>query len=156
MDGTDQISRDKKVLIIDDDQFSVLLTKLKLKKYINDENITSCNGVNVAIEFLEAQISEKTAMIPDLILLETMIDDTQGWEFITYFDEIVERSEKLIKLVILTSSQFFSDYRRSSQMENVSGYLIKPLQTQLLPDIFSMSENRKVVDENILFNSIIV
>jgi len=143
----------KKIMIVDEDQFSVLLTRLKLKKYVDDENILVVKEVEKAINFLDNQIAGKTNLIPDLILLETMMEDGKGWDFITHYEELVKQTTHPIRLVILTASQFFSDFRRSTQFSRVNGFLIKPLQMDQLLTMFSDEE---VESSAVLLNSFIV
>ena len=122
----------KKILVVDDDQFSILLTQLKLRNYCNQMDITVKNSVSSTIDYLEDTEKNNAAMMPDLILLETAIEEAQGWDLVTFFEQWGKGTRHQAKLVILTSSQFFSDFRRSKQFDCVSGFLIKPLQIDLL------------------------
>jgi len=129
----------KKILIVDDDQFSILLTKLKLRNYSNQMDITVKNSVSGAIDYLEDTEKNNAAMMPDLILLETAIEEAQGWDLVTYFEQWGKGTRHQAKLVILTSSQFFSDFRRSKQFDCISGFLIKPLQVELLTKLLDLN-----------------
>jgi CheY-like chemotaxis protein len=129
----------KKILIVDDDQFSILLTKLKLRNYSNQLDITVKNSVSGAIDYLEDTEKNNAAMMPDLILLETAIEEAQGWDLVTYFEQWGKGTRHQAKLVILTSSQFFSDFRRSKQFDCISGFLIKPLQVELLTKLLDLN-----------------
>lgn len=149
------ILKGKRIVIIDDDQFSVLLTRVKLNKYTDNKNISVLNSFNKAVEFLDELTEKDTAMMPDLILLETMIDDARGWDLILHFEEITKHVSKSVKLVILTSSQFFSDYRRSKQFDAVSGFLIKPLQIRLLEDVMQGGDGSQNMHESMLLRSFI-
>ena len=153
MNVRQDILNQKKIMIIDDDQFSVLLSRMKLKKYVCDKNIIVVKESEKAIDFLEDQINGKTNSIPDLILLETMIENGKGWDFIIQFEELVKQTTHPIKLVILTCSQFFSDFKRSTQFAKVDGFLIKPLQMNQLITLFSDDE---VESSTVLLNSFIV
>ncbi len=139
-------------MVVDDDQFSTLLTRLKLKKYVGENNIQVISTIEKAIEYLEDQINGKTESVPDLILLETMMDEGKGWDFIKYYEEIMKYTDIQIKLVILTSSQFFSDFRRSTSFGRVDGFLIKPLQMDQLIKMISEEEIEK---SQLLLNSFI-
>jgi len=129
----------KKILIVDDDQFSILLTKLKLRNYSNQMDITVKNSVSGAIDYLEDTEKNNAAMMPYLILLETAIEEAQGWDLVTYFEQWGKGTRHQAKLVILTSSQFFSDFRRSKQFDCISGFLIKPLQVELLTKLLDLN-----------------
>ena len=137
-------------MIVDDDPFSVLLSEMKLKKYLIKENIIDFSDIKIALEFLEKQIIKESAMIPDLILLEVMMDDGKGWDFITQFDNIMVKNGKFsVQLIIHTSSQLFSDYRRAAQYNSVKGFLMKPMQIRLLSDIYKKAtEGKTLADDN--------
>jgi len=147
---------DKRVLIIDDDQFSVLLTELKLKQYTKRENINSVSSVEEAAEFLGEVMTKSPAMVPELILLETSMNDNDGWGFISFFEEIKKSADCPMQLVILTSSQFFSDFRRSQSHPSVNGFLMKPLKVEMLNKMLNSSSNPKKVSGEVLINSFVV
>jgi two-component SAPR family response regulator len=95
-------------------------------------------------------------MMPDLILLETAIEEAQGWDLVTFFEQWGKGTRHQAKLVILTSSQFFSDFRRSKQFDCVSGFLIKPLQIDLLVKLMDsevelMIDKSKGISNSLLF-----
>ncbi|MCP3926759.1 MAG: response regulator [Desulfobacterales bacterium] len=152
---TDQLTG-KKVLIIDDDQFSVLLSELKLKQFTKRKNINSVGSVQDAVEYLGEVLTKRHAMIPDLILLETSMSDNNGWGFLTYFEEIEKSTDHPIQLVILTSSQFFSDFRRSQSHPSVTGFLMKPMKVELLNKLLNLSSNAKRINGEVLINSFVV
>ncbi len=156
MTDKQSILNGKKILIIDDDQFSVLLTRLKLKKYTNNSNISVLNSFEKAVDFFDELNEKDTAVMPDLILLETMIDDARGWDLILHFEEMTKHVSKPVKLVVLTSSQFFSDYRRAMQFDAISGFLIKTMQVKLLEDIFENSGDTLKSHQGMLLKSFIV
>jgi CheY-like chemotaxis protein len=146
----------KKILVVDDDQFSILLTQLKLRNYCNQMDITVKNSASTAIDYLEDTEKNNPAMMPDLILLETAIEEAQGWDLVTFFEQWGKGTRHQAKLVILTSSQFFSDFRRSKQFDCVSGFLIKPLQIDLLVKLMDsevelMIDKSKGISNSLLF-----
>jgi CheY-like chemotaxis protein len=146
----------KKILIVDDDQFSILLTQLKLRNYCNQMDITVKNSVSSAIDYLEDTEKNQTAMMPDLILLETAIEEAQGWDLVTFFEQWGKGTRHLAKLVILTSSQFFSDFRRSKQFDCVSGFLIKPLQMDLLNKLMDSEVELTINESKEMSNSLLL
>jgi two-component SAPR family response regulator len=146
----------KKVLIIDDDQFSVLLTELKLKQFTKRENINSVGSIEDAVDYLGEMLKKSPAMVPDLILLETSMSDNDGWGFLSYFEEIKKSTNHPMQLVILTSSQFFSDFRRSQGHPSVTGFLMKPMKVELLNTLLNSSANAKRINGEVLINSFVV
>jgi len=146
----------KRIMIIDDDPFSVMLSKMKLRSVVEEKNIIEYYDTKNALEFLAQHLGKESAMIPNLILLEVMMDDTKGWDFIPQFSDLMIKSKTEIQLIILTSSQFFSDYRRASKSEIVKGYMMKPLKNEMLFEIYNNAHNGKVNAGNEIFQSFIV
>ena len=146
----------KRVLIIDDDQFSVLLTELKLKQFTKGENINSVNSIKDAVDYLGEVLTKRSAVVPELILLETSMNDNDGWGFLPYFEEIKESANHSMDLVILTSSQFFSDFRRSQSQPSVTGFLMKPLKVEMLSRILNSPSGAKTINGEVLINSFVV
>jgi two-component SAPR family response regulator len=146
----------KRVLIIDDDQFSVLLTELKLKQFTKGENINSVNSIKDAVDYLGEVLTKRPAVVPELILLETSMNDNDGWGFLSYFEEIKGSTNHSMNLVILTSSQFFSDFRRSQSQPSVTGFLMKPLKVEMLSKILNSPSGAKTINGEVLINSFVV
>lgn len=147
----------KNVMIIDDDPFSVLLCKLKLNKVTEEKYITSFYDIQSALKQLSEQKAKNTAVIPDLILLEVLMNNSSGWDFIKQYEQMLLNGEIYqSQLVLLTSSQFFSDYRKASGMKSVNGFMMKPLQISTLLDIYRNVYEGRDTSENYLLNSFLV
>jgi len=147
----------RKIMIIDDDPFSVLLSRMKLKKFADEKDILEFYDINDALNYLTQQYSKETAVIPELILLEVLMKNSTGWDFIEQYERKLLNGEiAKSQLVILTSSQFFSDYRRASRNKCVNGFMMKPLQISTLLDIFKNASGGNQLVNNTLFNSFVV
>jgi response regulator RpfG family c-di-GMP phosphodiesterase len=147
----------KNVMIIDDDPFSVLLCRMKLKKVTEDQYISEFYDIDSALAHLKEQQTKKTAVIPDLILLEVLMNNSSGWDFIEQYKQLLLNGEiNQSQLVLLTSSQFFSDYRKASGMKSVNGFIMKPLQISTLLDIYRNVYDGKASTDNYLLNSFVV
>jgi CheY-like chemotaxis protein len=147
----------QRIMIIDDDPFSVMLSKIKLRKIVDEDGIIEFHDTQSALEYLVQHLGKNTAMVPDLILLEVMMNDASGWDFITHFNELTSKYEgNQMQLVVLTSSQFFSDYRRASGYDTVKGFMMKPFQTDLLLEVYQNAASGKVYSGNEVFQTFIV
>jgi len=147
----------KRIMIIDDDPFSLLLSKMKLRKIVDEKNIHEYYDTRNALEFLAQNLGKESAMIPDLILLEVMMDNETGWDFIPQFSELIAKHKNLeIYLMVLTSSQFFSDYKKTTKYEIVKGFLMKPFHNELLLEAYKNATIGKVGAGNKMFHSFIV
>lgn len=146
-----------RIMIIDDDPFSLMLSKLKLRKVVDENNIIEFYDTDNALGYLEQHLGKESAMIPDIILLEVMMNDANGWDFIPQFSDLMAKYKgKEIQLVVLTSSQFFSDYRRALKFDSVKGFMMKPIRTDVLLDVYSNAVKGKTYAGNALFQSFLV
>lgn len=155
---TDQLKQHpERIMVIDDDPFSLMLSKMKLRKVVDRENIIEFYDTDNALGFLEQNLGKESAMIPDLILLEVMMNDANGWDFIPRFGDLMTKNKGTeIQLVVLTSSQFFSDYRRATKFDEVKGFMMKPIRNDLLLDIYENAVKGRTYAGNALFQSFIV
>ncbi|MCF8367141.1 MAG: response regulator [Bacteroidales bacterium] len=147
----------QKVMIIDDDPFSVMLSKLKLKKFVDEKNFIEFYDTQNALGYLGQILGSEAVMIPDLILLEVMMNDATGWDFIPQFNDLMMKYNNVeIQLIILTSSQFFSDYRRALKYKSVKGFMMKPFRSEILLDVYQNAIAGKVGAQNEIYQSFIV
>lgn len=146
----------KRIMIIDDDPFSVMLSKMKLRTVVEENGVIEYYDTKDALEFLGQHLGKESAMIPDIILLEVMMDEAKGWDFIPKFSDLMKKSKTEIQLIILTSSQFFSDYRKASKFDLVKGFMMKPLKNDMLLEIYRNTQSGKVSAGNEVFQSFIV
>jgi len=84
------------------------------------------------------------------------MNDNDGWGFISFFEEIKKSTDHPMQLVILTSSQFFSDFRRSQNHPSVTGFLMKPMKVEMLNKLLNSSSNARNINGEVLINSFVV
>jgi response regulator RpfG family c-di-GMP phosphodiesterase len=147
----------KRIMVIDDDPFSLMLSKMKLRKVVEERNIIDFYDTDNALEYLDQHLGKQSAMIPDMILLEVMMNDAKGWDFIPRFSDLMTKyNSSDIQLVVLTSSQFFSDYRKASKFEEVKGFMMKPIRNEVLLEIYGNAKKGETYAGNALFQSFLV
>ncbi len=122
----------KNVLLIEDDEPTIFLTKLIFESIDFVENINACYDGNEAIQFLNQTGTE----LPELILLDINMPGMDGWEFLEYFNKIDLANKENIKIFMLTTSIFEEDKQKALKNENISGFLNKPLTINSLENIF--------------------
>ena len=122
----------KNVLLIEDDEPTIFLTKLIFESIDFVENINACYDGNEAIQFLNQTGTE----LPELILLDINMPGMDGWEFLEYFNKIDLANKENIKIFMLTTSIFEEDKQKALKNKNISGFLNKPLTINSLENIF--------------------
>lgn len=126
---SEDLSESKSILVVDDDQTTVLLTRLFLES-MSIKNIYSSSNGQEAINFLSdhAKTDQQAKECPDIVLLDLNMPVMDGFEFLEEYSKKDGLRKKDISIVILTSSDSKRDRDRIKQIEvNVAGYIVKPL-----------------------------
>ena len=123
------MSESKCILVVDDDQTTVLLTRLFLESMSLTDVHSSSNGQE-AIDFIsehcKAQLEKKVC--PDIVLLDLNMPVMDGFEFLEAYSKATDLAKEKISIVILTSSDSKRDRDRIKEYNvEVSGYIVKPL-----------------------------
>lgn len=113
----------KKVLMIDDEELILLTTKLLLEKH---KITTIC--VNNSLTGIALAESEH----PDIILLDVMMPDMDGWEVLQNLKDKV--ATKSIPVVLFTAGDFVASDEQLSEWD-VAGVLRKPFHLKELLNI---------------------
>lgn len=129
----------KRILLVDDDDTSNLLTSM----IISDMNISE--GVDVATNGEEAlahlinhcSIKNKSdnEQCPELILLDINMPIMDGFEFLEAYSKQADICNN-IPVVMLSSSSNIKDHERASAF-NVKGYIVKPLNEEKLQQLLN-------------------
>jgi len=109
------INEKKKILLVDDDVMHLKTAELFLK---NEYQIYLTKSGNEALDFLN-----KKEFVPNLILLDILMPEMDGWE-------VFKRMKKIdflknVPIVFLTSLEDESDKKRAFQM-GITDYILKP------------------------------
>lgn len=124
----------KKILLVDDDDTSNLLTTM----VISDMNITegvdvASNGeeaLNYMIENCHNIVAGEQKKCPGLILLDINMPIMDGFEFLEAYKSRLDIDGK-IPVVMLSSSSNSKDFDRAKTFD-VKGYIVKPLNEEKL------------------------
>lgn len=127
----------QKILLIDDDSVSNFLNEMALQDMnLSDEVHVSENGEE-ALDFINKHCRNgNLSDCPDLIFLDINMPVMDGFQFLEALEKVPNLSEKLIKIVMLTSSGASKDIERAKKF-NIDGYIVKPLNQEKLNAIFS-------------------
>ncbi len=107
------------ILLVEDDELDVISVQRSLKKLDSDYELHTAYNGKEALQYLE-----KSAIKPDVILLDLNMPKMNGTEFL----KILRGHEKLkhIKVFVMTTSAESVD-RSTTEKLGISGYIIKPL-----------------------------
>jgi len=112
-------------VIDDDDIYTFTIKRIIAKAEVAEKTIFFHNG-QVAIDFFHNCL-ELISNLPDMILLDLNMPVLDGWQFLDEFIKLVPRLGKKILIYIVSSSIDEDDFKRAKAMEQVSDFIVKPL-----------------------------
>ncbi|RTY95872.1 response regulator [Flavobacterium sp. GT3R68] len=124
----------KTILIVDDDEIFVYLTRKAIEQAMIVEEIKVFGNGRDAINFLKENAGNPH-LLPEIILLDLSMPIMDGWQFLEEFHLIKPRVEKKIIIYIVTSSISPEDITRAKSFNEVSDYIIKPITKQKLIEV---------------------
>jgi len=124
------------VLCVDDDEITLMLNKLVIKKAQFSENITEAANGRAALEYYDALVeSNLTDKAPCLILLDINMPVLNGWEFLDNFMKNYYEKFSFTKVAMLSSTVNPEDFNKAKEYEIVIDFLTKPLNREQLDHI---------------------
>ena len=124
------------VFVVDDDdiyQFTIGVT-LKSIPQVGSIN-TFCDGAE-ALEHILAHQNEE-GELPDLIFLDINMPVMDGFQFMAEFIGLLPKLNKSIKVYMVSSSMDPKDMKKAKRIDEISDYLVKPLNSKEIEEIIS-------------------
>lgn len=121
----------RKVLIVDDSIMDCMINEHILHQSKFAEKITIKYSASSAIKYLQKHASNPKEL-PDLIFLDLIMPDQDGFDFIKRFAELDCIIHYYCSIIVLSSNTDFIDYQRSLASPFISNYLKKPLNVEEL------------------------
>ncbi|MBT8196724.1 MAG: response regulator [Bacteroidia bacterium] len=117
------------VLIIDDNPIDVKIHETLISATKFAKNITSFNIAKEAVAYLESVSIENA---PDVILLDIIMPEMDGFQFLEAYAQLSKELHKKCKVVLLSTSDSFKDLNRANKSPFVQKFLNKPLTDNVL------------------------
>ncbi len=114
---------DVNILLIEDNEADVLMTKLMLQQAGLENGISVARDGVEAIEFLSKQNEFSNAITPDLVILDINLPKKNGKEVLDFIKIKMQHSS--IPVIMYTSSSLESD-QQFCREHQVDLYIIKP------------------------------
>ena len=126
------------VLMIDDDGDTLEIYRLLVEKTEYASYFVTYSSAAAALSFL-AQRAEQDQPFPKYILLDLIMPNQGGIDFIRSYEATYGNSGRDTTIMILTSSVRDSDHQEALQYNSVTKVISKPLSKQLLVDLLAAS-----------------
>jgi CheY-like chemotaxis protein len=129
----------QRFLLIDDDPSNNLLTKISIKKIIENADVVAHTMPENGIQYI---IDEYTANpVSTVLFLDINMPTLSGWDVLEKLAEIPDLVVPHFTIYILSSSVDPSDKQKAATNPLVTGYLEKPLSRDTLRSMYSMPGN---------------
>ncbi len=113
------------VLVVEDSESDQFLTKIALQRYDADLEVLQAYDGQEALDMLSG-LEEK----PVVIFLDINMPGMNGYEFLDEYSNVSEGQRS--KVVMLTSSSFDGDLKKSMAYPIVKDYFQKPLTAEMI------------------------
>lgn len=114
-----------RIIFVDDDKIQHMINKKNLLRLKPDLELFFFENPFLALDWLKKNDA-------DLLLLDVNMPEMMGWQFL---DELKNRGNN-IEVKMLTSSMDPDDIFQSQEYVQVSGFLVKPLLSEVLENLF--------------------
>lgn len=117
------------VMLIDDNTIDTFINKKLIESTGFAGTIQSFNDAREALEFLNSSPEHQW---PELIFLDIMMPEMDGFQFLSAFEELPNGQKDKIKIILLSTSESFKDLNRANSNPLVRKFLNKPLTADVL------------------------
>ncbi|MAU26387.1 MAG: response regulator [Muricauda sp.] len=128
------------IFIIDDDLVSQFATRYCIEQYDGDFNIVACGSAEEGLKRCANLLAEKEPL-PDIIFLDLVMGDMNGWAFIDNL-ELISEGHKQPDIYVLSAFVNSKDRAIAKEHSLIAGYFDKPLTKASLEKIFAAKTTR--------------
>lgn len=124
------------ILLIDDDQIYLYLIEKVIKGLSNKLVVNSFTDGELAVDYIAQCVNEKISL-PEIIFLDINMPFMDGWGFLAEFKKLKPAIEDKVTIYMVSSSQREVDKERAANFEELTGYVVKPIEEESLTEIFN-------------------
>ncbi len=120
------------IIVIDDDQISVKITSLLIKRELPECNIIVFYEPRQGLSFFADKVAGQIFVAPVILLLDIHMSTMDAWDFIGNATTINPRMFNNVTVYILSASIHPLDLERAYTHPVVKNYLTKPLREEVI------------------------
>jgi CheY-like chemotaxis protein len=121
-----------KVLVVDDDYVSNIITKTNIDRKLQNTEVITFENSKLALQYILDTL-HNVANTPILILLDLYMPVVTGWDILDAIKSSHNLS-KLVTLYVLTSSLSEADETQAMGYDFVSGFITKPFHIESIQE----------------------
>ena len=124
------------VFVVDDDDIYQFTIKVTLRSIPAVQSTSTFADGAEALEYIVVHQNEE-GKLPDIIFLDINMPVMDGFQFMEEFVELLPSLQKSIKVYMVSSSMDPKDIKKAKRFEEISDYLIKPLNSKDIKEIIA-------------------
>ena len=123
------------ILLVDDDELYLYLMEKTIHQISKELVVSTFTDGEQAVEYI-AKCTEEKIELPEVIFLDINMPFLDGWGFLNEFKKLKPKIINNINIYMVSSSMRDSDVKRASNFEELTGYVVKPVNKVQLAEIF--------------------
>lgn len=139
MDSSFEMARPAEILLVDDSEADILLTRAALKSAKIANQIHVAHDGEQAWRMLRGETPNHEPLRPDLVLLDVNLPRMDGRELLAHIKAAPELSG--IPVAMMTGSEAETDFIKSRNGAGATHYIVKPLDPAQLMSLVSSIDN---------------
>jgi len=124
----------EKVMIIDDNNIDLYITKRLIIKNNFGKEVLEYNAAADALKYLQDN-QYNIPMLPLIIFIDIYMPEMSGFEFLEAYDKLPATLKKYCKVFIISSTIDENDIERSHLDKNLTAFQVKPITKEFLDSI---------------------
>jgi CheY-like chemotaxis protein len=124
----------EKVMIIDDNNIDLYITKRLIIKNIFGKEVLEYNAAAEALKYLQDN-QDNIPMLPLIIFIDIYMPEMSGFEFLEAYNKLPITLKKYCKVFIISSTIDENDIERSHLDKNLTAFQVKPITKEFLDSI---------------------
>ena len=124
-----------KYMLIDDDEFFLILNKDILSLSCPEQEVREFNSATAALRWMEETLEKAPSDWPENILLDIRMPFMNGFDFLEKLKNFPEAAIRKVKVFMMTSSLDERDFIKARTYPFVYNYFTKPLTIEMIEEI---------------------